>query len=132
MRKEERQNQVRRHIAFLVIIAAAVLAGVVLVRKYMPSREKMDAETYFTQAMSSDGTQAELKENELAVVLNDKIIPQKARLDGENLYLSYELVRDYLNERFYWDEGNSQIIFTTPLQTYEIPVNSTGDRKSVV
>ena len=126
MRKEERQNQVRRHIAFLFIIAAVVLAGVVLVRKYMPSREKMDAETYFTQAMSSDGTQAELKENELAVVLNDKIIPQKARLDGENLYLSYELVRDYLNERFYWDEGNSQIIFTTPLQTYEIPVNSTG------
>lgn len=98
-------------IALLVI---AVAAGAFLVRRYMPTKERMAAETYF----------GALAENEVAVVLQDQLSEKRGILEDDALYLDYELVRDYLNSRFYWDEGNQQMLFTTALETYEIPVNS--------
>lgn len=95
---------------FLIVIAAAVL----LIQRYMPSSERMDAAEYF----------GELGENEVAVVLQDHIAPERALLQDGALYLDYDMVREQINSRFYWDEGNGQMLFTTALETYEIPVNS--------
>lgn len=98
-------------IALLLIVVAA---GVFLIQKYTPTKEKMEKEAYF-------GT---LADQEVAVVLQDELAEQRGILEGEYLYLNYEMVRDKLNSRFYWDEGKQQMLFTTALETYEIPVNS--------
>ncbi len=99
-------------IAALVLIVAASV--VFLVQKYMPSGKMMDLTEYF----------GSLAENEVAVVLQDELADQRAILDDGELYLNYEMVRDDLNSRFYWDEENQQILFTTALETYEIPLDS--------
>lgn len=65
-----------------------------------------------------------LSDDEVAVVLQDHLTEQRGILIENALYLDYELVRDEINSRFYWDEGNQQMLFTTALETYEIPVNS--------
>lgn len=98
-------------IALLLIMAAA---GVFVIQRYMPTKERMAKEAYF----------GELSEAEVAVVLQDELAEQRGILENGALYLNYEMVRDELNSRFYWDEGNQQMLFTTALETYEIPLNS--------
>lgn len=98
-------------IALLLIVAAS---GVFLIQRYMPTKEQMHKEEYF----------GALADTEVAVVLQDELAEQRGILEGDYLYLNYEMVRDELNSRFYWDEGNQQMLFTTALETYEIPVNS--------
>ena len=98
-------------IAFLLILVAS---GVFLVQKFMPSRERMEPSEYF----------GELEQKEVAVVLQDHLTDKKGILEGDDLYLEYSLVRESLNSRFFWDEENQQMLFTTALETYEIPVDS--------
>lgn len=94
----------------LIVIAAAAL----LIQRYMPTSERMEAPEYF----------GVLGENEVAVVLQDHLAQERGLLQDGFLYLDYDMVRDQINSRFYWDEGNGQMLFTTALETYEIPVNS--------
>ena len=100
----------------LLLLCAAVVS-VFLIRKYTPTNKRMSYTEYF-------GTMAE---DEAAIVLQDHIAQERALIqDGDSVYLPYEFVRGSLNERFYWDETLHDLIFTTPLQTYEIPINSTS------
>ena len=116
MQKNTREKRIGKKAGPVIIALLLILiaGGVFLVQRYMPTKERMNKADYF-------GT---LAENEVAVVLQDHLSEQRGILDGENLYLNYEMVRDQLNSRFYWDEGNQQMLYTTALETYEIPVNS--------
>lgn len=99
----------------LIALLLIVMAGAaLLIQRYMPTKERMNKADYF-------GT---LAENEVAVVLQDHLAEQRGILEGESFYLNYEMVREELNSRFYWDEENQQMLYTTALETYEIPVNS--------
>ena len=98
-------------IALLVIVIAA---GIYLVQRYTPTKERMSAEEYF----------GPLAENEIAIVLQDELAGARGILENDALYLNYDMVRDQINSRFFWDEGNQQMLFTTALETFEIPVNS--------
>lgn len=98
-------------LALLVILAAA---AVFLIQRYMPTKERMAPAAYF----------GALGENQVALVLQDHLTEQKGLLEDQGLYLNYEMVRDEINSRFYWDEPNGQMIFTTALETYDIPVDS--------
>lgn len=115
MQKKQRNKRNRTAgpvvIAFLVILIAA---GIYLVRRYTPTKERMSVADYF----------GSLAENEVAVVLQDALAEERGILEQDALYLDYSMVRDKINSRFFWDEGNQQMLFTTALQTYEIPVNS--------
>lgn len=116
--QKNKKNSRKRKAAGPVIIALALIiiaSGLFLLQRYMPTRERMDPTEYF----------GALSDNEVAVVLQDHLTEQRGILIEDALYLDYELVRDEINSRFYWDEGNQQMLFTTALETYEIPVNST-------
>ena len=119
-RKKKRQRQIRRRVFFF----CAVLAGIVLYLIFGPSRKHMDAKTYFEKMMSDGGEPVTLSEDELAVVLQDKVAAQKARVVDGRIYLDYEMVRSQILSRFYLDEENRQILYTTAFETYEIPFNS--------
>ncbi len=113
----ERQKQVRMHLILLIFFSALLLIGAIyLIIRFTPTNKKISYEEYF-------GT---MEENEAAIVLQDQILEDYRALISETgaVYLPQELVRDYLNERFFWDEENSKIRFTTATQTMEIPVNS--------
>ena len=45
------------------------------------------------------------------------------RVDG-HLYLSYEVVRDYLNDRFYWDPNENILLYTLPREMVRASVGS--------
>lgn len=118
MQKKKREKGIGKTIGPVIMALMLILAagGVFFIQRYIPTKEQMDKSVYF-------GVMAE---NEAAVVLQDHLAEQKGLLEGGSLYLNYEMVRDELNSRFFWDEENQQMIFTTALETYEIPVNSIG------
>lgn len=116
-RTAKRKRQLRFRVTLLILLLLLGSAGAgYLILKYTPTSRRLSSEEYF-------GT---MGENEAAIVLQDRILTDQRALvfeDG-NVYLPHILVRDSLNERFFWDEENAQILFTTALNTFEIPVGS--------
>lgn len=112
-----RKKQVRFRIFLLILLSAVLLAGTIfLIIRLTPSKEHISYEEYFGR----------MEENQAAIVLQDQILEDSRALvsDSGEVYLPHELVRDSLNERFFWDEEGARILFTTALQTFEIPVGS--------
>lgn len=48
------------------------------------------------------------------MIVQDQQIEQKGILDGGIPYLSYEAVKEYLNDRFYWDSDANLMVYTLP------------------
>lgn len=106
-----------RKLLFILLLAAAAVISIYLIRKYTPTSKRMSYEEYF----------GDMAENEAAIVLQDHNAAERALVsDTGSLYIPYELVRSSLNERFFWDETLHNVIFTTPLQTFEIPINASS------
>lgn len=102
-------------IAFILIAVVAV--GMVLgelIEKYTPTDERMDLYTYFDVN----------NEEDVVVILQDEISEKRAIIEDDNIYLSYEMVKELFNQRFYWDESVSMMVYTTATEIYKIPVNS--------
>ena len=73
------------------------MGGALIWNKYGPTKEKYDLNEYF-------GIESE---EQVGITINNEVIEAGAmRVDG-HLYLSYEVVRDYLNDRFYWDPNEN-------------------------
>lgn len=89
-----------------IVLAAGVAAGFILYRKYKPSKEQVDQSEWY-QASG----------NESAVFLNsEREEGVKGRYIDGQVYLPVDWVDEAVNERFYWDEENSQLIYTLPDQ----------------
>ena|GEM_PF-13339 len=103
---------VLRAVSVLLGLALACVA-ILLIRKYTPTTARMSEEEYF-------GT---LPADELAVILQDEIAEDHALLRDGALYLDYDQVLANITTRFYWDEPNEQLLYTTADDTYRIPLN---------
>jgi spore germination protein YaaH len=66
-----------------------------------------------------------LSDKEYVVLLDGENIG-KAYKDGEEVYLPYELVHDNINDKFYLDEENNRILYTTAdnIETFDIGADS--------
>ena len=89
-----------------IVLAAGAAAGFILYRKYKPSKEQVNQSEWY-QASG----------NESAVFLNsEREEGVKGRYIDGQVYLPVDWVDEAVNERFYWDEENSQLIYTLPDQ----------------
>ena len=48
------------------------------------------------------------------MVLGTELLDEKALVVGERVYLPLDVVNTYLNQRYYWDAANKQILYATP------------------
>ena len=107
------RRQRKRNLAFkmsiLVLIVIGIVGGAFLLKRYSPSKEKADLKKYY-------GIE---QDNQVAVILEAKA----AMFDGKP-YLEYSLVRDYLNDRFYWDSNENILLYTLPEGTIRADVGS--------
>jgi len=103
-------------VAAVVLIMILIAIGVVskVVDKYIPTDERMDAAEYYHIT----------KEGQVPVILQDEVSDYMSILVDETPYLHYEMVREYLNDHFYWDEKNTQMLYTTPTDLLKIPAGS--------
>lgn len=108
-------------IIFLLLVVAA---SALLIKKYSPTKEKMDLDLYF---------QLE-DENDLAVIMQDTRIEEKGIVLNDRAYVSTDIVKKYLNSRFYWDSAENLYIYTTPTEmiTAQVGENEyTIDKKTI-
>ncbi len=90
-------------LTLLFLIGAGV--GLWVFRKYMPSREPADLAAWF----GAEGDRvAVILDNELEKDINGRLV------DGQ-VYLPLTWVNDRLNERFYWDSEQHQLIYALPV-----------------
>ena len=106
----------------LIMILAGGLLGGMLARKYAPSTERKDLNEWF-----------EVSGDEARVYLNDaldrKII---ARVNGGDVYLPVAWVDEKLNKRFYWQQGDGQLIYTLPLEVVRYTEDTKEDNGNAV
>ncbi|MBQ0028363.1 MAG: chitinase [Lachnospiraceae bacterium] len=98
----------------LIIIVIAAAGGATLIEHYSYSKERRDLNEYY-----------KLKEpGQVAIVLQNKVIDTKARLIEGTYYLDFDSVAAILNDRFYVDDHEGFLIYTTANQIIQNPIGT--------
>lgn len=108
-------------IAVAVLVILVAILGIVthVVMKYIPSSEKMDLNEYY----------GEMADGEIALVIGTENLEERGLVDGDRVYLPLDVVNTYLNQRYYWDSDNQQILYATPSElTSESASSEAGDK----
>ena len=108
-------------IAVAVLVIHVAILGTVthVVMKYIPSSEKMDLNEYY----------GELADGEIALVIGTEKLEERGLVDGDRVYLPLDVVNTYLNQRYYWDSANQQILYATPSELTSASASSeAGDK----
>ena len=120
---KKRRKRRRRHSSRLAPVLVALLliilvgaAGVITsaIRRYTPSDARMDLADYYQQSA----------EDELSLILQDKISDSKGRIEDGTAYIPYAVVTEDLDGRFYWDQETQQMLYTLPEEILEIQPES--------
>ena len=104
-------------VCILILVLAAVGVGTHFIKKYIPTKERMDLTEYYGQT----------GEDEMTVILGTDIMETKAVKSGDRVYLPLDMVNTYLNQRYYWDSANQQILYATPSELQYYPASESGD-----
>ena len=108
-------------IAVAVLVILVAILGIVthVVMKYIPSSEKMDLNEYY----------GEMADGEIALVIGNEKLEERGLVDGDRVYLPLDVVNTYLNQRYYWDSANQQILYATPSELTSASASSeAGDK----
>ena len=103
-------------IAVAVLVILVAILGIVthVVMKYIPSSEKMDLNEYY----------GEMADGEIALVIGTEKLEERGLVDGDRVYLPLDVVNTYLNQRYYWDSANQQILYATPSELTSVSASS--------
>lgn len=63
-------------------------------------------------------------ENQIAIVMQDEIIEEHGFWEDDTIYLDYNFVKQNFNSRFYWDNNENVLIYTTPDDVIKADVGS--------
>ncbi len=120
MRRAKRRRQILIiRVSIAIILVVALGAGLIIHHKYGSSKEKADLKNYYGITGTDD----------LAVVVNNEVMKSDdgtsvgRLIDGE-AYVEYSVVRDYINERFYWDLNENIMLYTLPNGNVSVEVGS--------
>lgn len=111
----------KRHrpvIAVCLLIAIVFVAGLAthLIKKYMPTKARMDLTEYYGQ----------MADGEAALVLGTEKLDSKGIIWEDTAYLPLNVVNNRLNKRYYWDGENQQVLYATPSELTAAPAYAEG------
>ena len=90
-------------VLLLLLMAAGGAGGYIYIRKYMPTSELSDKTKVFG-----------IKGSQVALLLDNELQEEKGIYEDGQVYLPVEWVNEYLNQRFYWDEGEKLLGYALP------------------
>ena len=90
-------------VLMLLLMAAGGAGGYIYMRKYMPSDELSDKAKVFG-----------IKGSQVALLLDNELQEEKGIYEDGQVYLPVGWVNEYLNQRFYWDEGEKLLVYAIP------------------
>lgn len=89
--------------AALGISIVVIILLLALVKSLTPSKEVMKLTDYY-----------KVSDSEVLVILQNGIYKEKGLLIDDRVYIDYNTVADQLNKRFYWDNNENILTYTTP------------------
>lgn len=112
-KRRRKRNLIIRTILLIILIIAAI-AAVFLWKRYSPSKEKVDLNKYY-------GIE---QEGQLAIIVNNQIVKPEGMIADGKAYIQYDIVREYVNSRFYWDPDENTLLYTLPNDIVSVGVGS--------
>ena len=116
-------------VSAVVVVIIIGLMTAFLIYKFSPSKEVMELSEYYNLT----------SEEEMAVILQDTISDEKGLYSDGIPYISYSMVKELFNKKFYWDANEHIMILTRPQEiikiqpdTAEITVNKGSVAKEYV
>lgn len=116
-------------VSAVVVVIIIGLMTAFLIYKFSPSKEVMELSEYYNLT----------SEEEMAVILQDRISDEKGLYSDGIPYISYSMVKELFNKKFYWDANEHIMILTRPQEiikiqpdTAEITVNKGSVAKEYV
>ena len=94
----------------LIILVMAVGLITLLIKRYAPSKEKMDGAEYFQIT----------GEDEAALIVNHVLMEEKVKIIDGRSYVDKAVVEKYINSRFYWDAKQKVMLYTLPTEVFQI------------
>ena len=111
-RRRKRQRMIQ--FVLLIILIIAAIAGIVLWKRYSPSKEQYDMKKYY--GIEKDG--------QVGITVDNKVVEAEGKLEGGKVYVAYNIVRDYINSRFYWDPNENVLLYMLPEDMISVDVGS--------
>jgi len=112
--KRRRKRNLMLKIMALILLIMIAVAGAFFWLKYSPSKESADLKEYY-------GIE---NENQIAITIDNEVLEPAGRIIDGVAYLQYETVRDYVNDRFYWDPNENVLLYTLPEGIVSVDVGS--------
>ncbi len=104
----------------LIIVIGVASFGTKIIDKYSYSKERADLYSYFGMSGESD----------VAIILQDEIIEERARIFDGVYYVELATVHKYFNDRFYEDKGEGLLLYTLPTEVVRTVIG-TGEVTSL-
>jgi len=102
-------------VAFILVVVLFMILGKII-EKYTPTDERQDLAVHYGIA----------SEEEVAIIYNNELIEAKGKLLNGVVYLRLDTVKDYINDRFYWDANENLLRYTTATDLVSVPAESTN------
>lgn len=112
--KNKKLMPVLAGILFLILIAV-ICVIVAIIERNTPTKEKADVYGYFS---------VEKEGNEAGLVWKDQLLEEKAYVFDGAVYMRYEAVCEYLNDRIYWDRNENVLLYALPTELVKAEVGS--------
>lgn len=87
----------------IAVVFILIIAITSFTKAMTPSREVMQLNEYY-----------KVNDTEVLIILQDEIYNKTGRLINDKVYIDYETVVTYFNHRFYWDNNENTLTYTTP------------------
>lgn len=101
----------------LIFLVIAIAFGGKILEKYSYSKERADLNSYFNITA----------ENEIAIVLQDEVVEEKAKLIDGVCYFDLATVERYFTDRFYVNAEEKILLFTTAEDVIRIEIGDTSN-----
>ncbi len=98
----------------LIVIIGGISFGGKIIEKYSYSKERADLNSYYNISGPQD----------VAIVLQNEIIEERARLFDGTYYFDLATVHKYFNDRFYLDRNEDLLLYTLPEDIVRVVIGS--------
>ena len=101
--------------SFIVVVIGFMVLGKVI-DKYSPTDERQDLAIHYHTA----------SDEEVAIIYNNEFIEDQAKFINGVVYLRLDTVKNFINDRFYWDANENLLRYTTSTALVSVPAESTN------
>lgn len=95
----------------VLLVVAALLAAGIIIHKFTPSKTRVNYEEYFGAAGKTP-----------VLIYNYVKSDYKVKLEDGAFYVENKFLKDNFTDKFFYDEGRNEVLYTTATQIYTFPV----------